>query len=188
MTKSEYLNGARPVLGTIGACGLMLLACSWFVLRPGDLGGSRDVGAPTPVHLAVITGERAASSARQRAPAPGHRTPVQERARTHAAGAARGTAANASIASRSGRKRDSVAAATQSPSAASAASSPAGTPDAPATQEAPPPALPTATPTLPAPLGDVPEVTLPPVSVPQVQLPTESLRVVPTVATQLGLP
>src|SRR5690242_7950615 len=32
LTISEFLSGARPLVGTVGACGLMLLACSWFVL------------------------------------------------------------------------------------------------------------------------------------------------------------
>ena len=49
MTTSDYLTGARPVVGTLGACGLMLLACSWFVLGPGDLGKSREVGVPAPM-------------------------------------------------------------------------------------------------------------------------------------------
>jgi hypothetical protein len=47
----EWLTGARPVAGAVGACSLMLLACSWFALRPGGVDAGRDVGSPAPVQI-----------------------------------------------------------------------------------------------------------------------------------------
>ena len=47
----EWLTGARPVAGAVGACSLMLLACSWFALRPGGVVAGRDVGSPAPVQI-----------------------------------------------------------------------------------------------------------------------------------------
>jgi hypothetical protein len=169
VTISEYLSGARPVVGTIGACGLMLLACSWFVLGPGDVGRSRGVGTPAPVRIGDVTEARASGAARApRIVKPRPRVvPMRRHATTER---------------RPGRKPHSgVAAVVQSPSPATAspvapfpAAVPA-TPDAPVAQQAP--ELPQVVLTPPAPPVDVPEVTLPPISVP-----------VAPALPQLGLP
>src|SRR5437899_2048110 len=47
----DWASGARPVLGTIAASALLLLACSWFVIGAGSLGRRHDVGQRTPVEL-----------------------------------------------------------------------------------------------------------------------------------------
>jgi hypothetical protein len=46
----------------ITASGLMLLACSWFVLGTGSFGISRDVGGPDPVRIDGATAPRPAAS------------------------------------------------------------------------------------------------------------------------------
>jgi hypothetical protein len=179
---TEYLTGARPVVGTVGACGLMLLACSWFVLGPGDLGRSRDVGSPAPVHVGDVTGEPSAGGAPHKTATPtrARRIPL---ARAQHVSPRRDVAANATIAP-AGHEPSPAAAATQSPSTAPAAPSRAATPTTPgvpATQPAP--ELPAVTPTLPAPLDGLPQATLPSVQLPAVQLPDVS-----STTTKLGLP
>jgi hypothetical protein len=176
---TEYLTGARPVVGTLGACGLMLLACSWFVLGPGELGRSRDVGTPAPVHISNLTGERSGAATVRRTA-----TPSQQR---------RGSRKRVRDLS---ARRDVVARITATPAvpkpahssstapAATASAAAPATPSVTATQPAPP-ELPAVTPTLPAPVSDLPPVSPPAVSAPQlpVQLPDVSAT-----ATQLGLP
>jgi hypothetical protein len=61
----QYLLGARPVVGAIAASGLMLLACSWFVIEKGGFGTSRDVGGPGSVR---IDGSTPAGTATARTP------------------------------------------------------------------------------------------------------------------------
>jgi hypothetical protein len=56
----EYLLGARPLVGTIAASGLMLLACSWFALEKGGFGRSDDVSGPAAVHINDSAGAGAA--------------------------------------------------------------------------------------------------------------------------------
>jgi hypothetical protein len=187
VTKSEYLTGARPVVGTVGACGMMVLACSWFVLGPGDLGRSRDVGTPTPVHIGEVTGERDAAGVPTR-----RGVPARSKARDVSA---KGAALHTSVAPRPGRNPGPVVAAAQFPSARPAAPAPAAAPAAPGVPAAQPaPEPPAVTPALPAPLDGLPEVTqppapLPPVSVPQVpSVPLPEVPAVTTITTQLGLP
>lgn len=163
LTTPGYLSGARPIVGTVGACGLMLFACSWFALGAGDLGRNNDVATPAPVHIGYASGERA--------------TAVPQRtARGRHISATRSAVAHTSTARPA------------SQSAAPAAPSPTAQPSAPAVQAAQgapePPAV--TTPPLPAPLDGLPEVTFPPISVPQV--PAVQLPDVSTVTTQLGLP
>jgi hypothetical protein len=179
LTISEYLSGARPLVGTVGACGLMLLACSWFVLGPGDLGRSHDVGTPAPVLIiGDPTGERAAHAV------PAHHGTPSQGARSRDVSAKRSAVARASIAPLSQPSSAPAVASTQSPSTAPAAPSPTAPPPTPgmqAAQAAPePPAV--TTPPLPAPLDGLPEVTLPPIPA-AVPLPDVS-----TVTTPLGLP
>lgn len=50
------------MVGVITASGLMLLACSWFVLGTGSFGISRDVGGPDPVHIEGATAPRPAAT------------------------------------------------------------------------------------------------------------------------------
>jgi hypothetical protein len=59
----EYLLGARPLVGTIAASGLMLLACSWFALGTAPFGGSHDVGGPAAVRMDESAGAGAARDA-----------------------------------------------------------------------------------------------------------------------------
>src|ERR687887_485973 len=56
----EYLLGARPLVGTIAASSLMLLACSWFALGTSRFGGSDDFGGPAVVHVDDSAGAGAA--------------------------------------------------------------------------------------------------------------------------------
>jgi hypothetical protein len=182
VTVSDYLTGARPVVGTLGACGLMLLACSWFVLGPGDLGKSRDVGVSAPVRIADATSEQSptATATAVRARDVSARRPTRRPA-THAAAAKR---TDPRLPPVTVPPRPNHVAATAN------AQSPAVTPPSaaiPATPQpsARPPAV--TTPALPAPPAGVPEVPVPPVSLPQlpaVQLPA----VIGTTTTQLGLP
>jgi hypothetical protein len=59
----EYLHGARPLVGTIAASSLMLLACSWFALETGHFGGSQDVGGPDAVQIDDSAGAGSARDA-----------------------------------------------------------------------------------------------------------------------------
>jgi hypothetical protein len=171
------LTGARPVVGTVGACGLMLLACSWFALGPGDLGRSRDLGTPLPVRIGDVTGERPSAGALHRTATT--RAPTG-RGRIHDVSARRGVAAKVTIAPTGRKPSPKPTSAAKSSSTAPAAPSPAAapaTPGVPATQ--------------PAPLDGLAEGTLPPVSVPQipaVTVPAVQLPDVSATTTQLGLP
>ena len=62
----DWACGARPVLGTIAASALLLLACSWFAIGVGSLGRRHDVGQMTPVQLRPAQTPRS----EMRAPAP----------------------------------------------------------------------------------------------------------------------
>src|SRR5947208_13273470 len=62
----EWLTGARPVAGAVGACSLMLLACSWFALRPGGVVAGRDVGSPAPVQIDDSFRQSASTAAARR--------------------------------------------------------------------------------------------------------------------------
>jgi hypothetical protein len=158
-----YITGARPVVGTLAASGLMLLACSWFVLAPVDLGGTRDIGAPSPVRmfgggtLEQRPAHRpAATVAHARRSGPGTVEPQHQ-----AAAARRAAAPNRA------RTREPILVSAQPPATGPAAQPPAVTPSpspapAPATQQ---PAV-TPTPPAAAAAGDLPQVTLPPVSIP----------------------
>jgi hypothetical protein len=158
--KLAYLTGARPVVGTLGASGLMLLACSWFVLAPADLGGTRDVGAHPPVRIDGAMLE----------PRPAHRAVATiARARRTAPrlfGAAHEQVARPATAPHGARTREPVPASSQPPSAGPAAQPPAAA-RSPLPTPAPAAASqqPAVTPTPPAPLGDLPQVTLPPVAI-----------------------
>jgi hypothetical protein len=184
LTLRDWLTGTRPVVGAIGACSLMLLACSWFVLGPRELGKSSDVGTPAPVRIAALKSEP--SPRGQRTHTEGHAIPTKPR--------------RTSAGVRSPRRavpRPVTESAPQSHSAAPTAPSPPAAPTpkpASSSSTSPPaPVVPAVTtPALPAPLDDVPEVNVPPVTV---QVPPVSVPVLPvtvpavTVTTPaLGLP
>jgi hypothetical protein len=171
VTTSDYLTGARPVVGTLGASGLMLLACSWFVLGPGDLGKSRDVGVPAPVRITDATSEQSPTAAAVHTRAASAGRPTQRPA-THAAAAKRTDPKLPPVTVRPRADHVRAVANAQSPSVAPV-----------------PPAVPAAAPQPPAqrPAVTTPDLPAPPVSLPQlpaVQLPA----VVATTTTQLGLP
>jgi hypothetical protein len=179
VTTSDYLTGARPVVGTLGACGLMLLACSWFVLGPGDLGKSRDVGFPAPVRIADARSEQSPTASAVRtpdlsAPRPGERA-------THAAAAKRTDPKLPPVTVRPRSTHVPAATNAHSPSVAPPTSA------VPATTQpaAEPPAV--TTPALPAPPAGLPEVPAPPVSLPQLPA-VQPPAVIGTTTTQLGLP
>jgi hypothetical protein len=183
LTLRDWLAGSRPVAGALGACSLMLLACSWFVLGPGALGKSSDVGTPAPVRIGDVT-------SRHPSPGAGHSRPevravaTKPRLGSRVAKAPRGTAPTPVPASTP-----------QAHSQAPVAPSPPATPP-PASNTSTPqsaPVLPAVTtPTLPAPVGELPKVDVPPVTI---QVPSVSVPVLPvtvpavTVTTPaLGLP
>jgi hypothetical protein len=179
----EYVTGARPIAGAIGACGLMLVACSLFVLRPSDLGAGTDVGTPGPVR---IDDTQAQPKTR---PAPSH----PSRAR-HVGALTRTTVApihvqlgpsHRSSPARPGPQTTPARASTPTPATeAPAATASAPTPTATTPTETPPP-------TPPQPVVQVPPVSLPPVSVPPVSVPQVPSVTVPDLsktASTLGLP
>ncbi len=177
MIKSAYLTGARPVVGTLGACGLMLLACSWFVLAPGHMGTTRDVGAPAPVWVDGATSEAAPAH---------HPLPRAIRARAshpRAVKAEHNPAARTSLPPRRTRTPEPMAASATPPATAPAVQSPAAAPST-----APPPATEPAAvmPTASAPVGDLPQVTLPAFSIPSV--PAVSVPDLGTTISPPGLP
>jgi hypothetical protein len=175
----DWLSGTRPVAGAAGACGLMLLACSWFVLAPGDIGDTGDVGSPPAVHLQQRHDAGRIAPPHSVAPAPQrdvgrHRsvTPRQAPPRALSTGKRNGRSAAPSAAS----STVPVSAPTAQPHAAAPALAPTSAPTpAPAT-------------TLPAPVDEVPAISLP---IPQVSAPQPPSVTVPdlgTTTTPLGLP
>jgi len=170
VTTSDYLTGARPVVGTLGACGLMLLACSWFVLGPGDLGKSREVGVPAPMRMADARSEQSPTASAVRTRAVSARRPVQRPA-THAAVARRTDPKLPPVMVRPRADHVPAVANAQSPSVAPV---PAAVPAAPQPSGQPPAVT---TPALPAPPVSLPQL-------PALQLPA----VVAATTTPLGLP
>jgi hypothetical protein len=180
----EWLTGIRPVAGAIGACSLMLLACSWFAFRPGSVDARSDVGSPAPVR--IDDGSRAAPRGTQlravRA-SKRHRTPVVSRSITPRPPSP-GAAAR-DVRPSSGRPQRSPL-----PPAPAKPAPPSPTPGSPAAPAATPPTLPAP----PAPAEGLPTVPLPPVSLPPVplpqapQLPGVQVPDLPTTTTPLGLP
>jgi hypothetical protein len=179
----DYIAGARPVFGATAACALMLVACSLFVLEPGDLGASRDVGTPAPVRIDSPPTPVTHSSARHGAAATPSRaalTPglpvthpgVQGVPAPHGFGAPAADTPSAG---------PETSGATAAPAAGTRPN------DTPA-----PPVTPPTTPTLPE--VSVPPVSVPPVSVPPVSVPQLPVSVpvsvpdLPTTTEKLGLP
>jgi hypothetical protein len=168
------LTGTRPVAGAVGACSLMLLACSWFAFAPDRIGsGPDDVGSRAPVQL-----DDAAQDAGRVAPArtaPAHRSDVSIRR---------------SSAAQSTRRRLVTPGARANPGtspATTAEAAPPSTPSRDATKPAEsapaPQSAPITPPTLPAPVDALPNVSVPLPQVPSVPLPDLA-----TTTTPLGLP
>jgi hypothetical protein len=164
------ISGARPVAGAAGACGLMLLACSWFAIGPGRVDAAGNLRSPAPVRFDDGARPTAAKRSHLRAAAAGqtgHPRATRKRA------AAPRTAPRVEVTSgRSSSVSQQAAPATPTHAAAPAP------PPAPADATTP---APVSAPPLP---DGLPPVALPAVSVPQVP----DLPVVPTVTTSLGLP
>lgn len=186
----EWLTGIRPVAGAVGACSLMLLACSWFAFRPGSVDAGSDVGSPAPVR--IDDGSRAAPRGTQARAVPAstrHRTPVVSRsikARRSSSGAAA-----RDIRTSTGRPQRSPL--PTAPAKAAPPSPAPGTPAAPAGATTPasstPPAPPEGLPNVPLPPVSLPPVSVPPVSLPPVpQVPSVQVPDLPTTTTPLGLP
>jgi hypothetical protein len=183
----EWVSGARPVVGAIAASSLMLLACSRFVFSSGVLGAGREVGSPDPVRIDGTTPLVVGGPAAKR---PGAHRRVDVSARRPA----RSRASTPGVRQRSEFGPEPGAPAAIGPAPASI---PAPTPsasrttapgDAPVTYRTPPPVVPDdVTSNLPAPLDDLPTVSVPPVT-PPVTVPDLHVPVVPTVTTSLGLP
>ena len=177
MIKSAYLTGARPVVGTLGACGLMLLACSWFVLAPGDMGTTRDIGAPAPAWADGATSDRT----------PAHhpltRAMRARASRPRAVKAEHNPAALTSLPPRRTRTPEPIAASAPPPATAPAVQFPVAAPSPTPTPATEPAAV---MPTASAPVGDLPQVTLPAFSIPSV--PAVSVPDLGTTISPPGLP
>jgi hypothetical protein len=168
----EWLTGVRPVAGAVGACSLMLLACSWFAFRPASVDAGSDVGSPPPVRIDDGNREGVPASTRRRARVV--LWSITARRPSPAAGAR-------DIRPSTGRLQYGP------PPAASAEAAPASS--APPSSAAPPVATPPAAPLPPAPVDGLPSVSSPPVSLPQLpELLTVQLPDLATATTPLGLP
>jgi hypothetical protein len=176
-----WLTGTRPVAGAVGACSLMLLACSWFAIAPDRVGsGPDDVGSRTPVRIDDSPDAGRVAPART---APTHRSDVSVRRSSAAQSTPR------RLVTQGARPTPTTSPATTAEAAPSSAPSrdattPAGSTPAPQSAPVTPPALPT-------PLDELPNVSvpLPPVSLPQLpQVPSAPLPDLATTTTPLGLP
>jgi len=182
--------GARPVVGALGACGLMLLACSWFAFGAGGLSPfHRDVGSTAPVRIQTPAGAAAAPA--HKAPAV---TPTRRAANRQATHADVSQSVGVARAPQPASGRPTPAPA---PPAAPDVSRPAAAPaqataptPAPTQSESQVQASPTPPPALPAPPDNVPlpAVSLPPISLPALPTVTVQVPVLPTTTLPLGLP
>lgn len=181
----EWLTGIRPVAGALGACGLMLLACSWFAFNPGGVDVGQNADAPTAVRINDALNETLGESHALRESVrmtPTQRTSVGRAHFRQAPAKATSTRTSATEGPRSPDASPAPATQTATPHAATQPT----TPSSPATTPTDDPGVTITTPTLPPPLDGVPTVTTPTVPVPQVpSLPTPDL---PTITTKLGLP
>lgn len=170
----DWLTGARPVAGAIGACSLMLLACSWFVFGTEHTGPGGDVGAPTPVRIDDTAPRDVGARTRAvpAAPAPKRAHAVQARL---APSVPRTPPAGPSVRPSQTRSAEPPATPVASPPAAPTSAA------APAQVQAP-------TPALPAPLDSPPTVTVPSISVSVPQVPGVPLPPVTVTTPPLGLP
>src|ERR1051325_7986355 len=66
----EWLTGIRPVAGALGACGLMLLACSWFAFNTGGVDVGQNANTPTAVQINDALNESVGESHALRESAP----------------------------------------------------------------------------------------------------------------------
>jgi len=178
-----WVSGARPVLGAIAACSLMLLACSWFALSSGALGPRDDVGRPSPVRIdgpaspdRGIPARPASSAAR---PA---RVDVGARPAQHGGAAA----AAPELRQSSEAGPEPVTPSTRGPVSAGA-EAPSPRAAAPPTAAVASPVPPVAPPSLPAPVDDLPNVSVPPVTLPDA-IQDLSVPAVPAVTSIFGAP
>ena len=175
----DWASGARPVLGTIAASALLLLACSSFVIGVGGLGRRHDVGQRTRVQLRPAQ----TPPSETRAPAPtraqtrnpraeaGSKLHAQHVQAVRTTGVHQGPTESAPSPARGGDTAGAV---------------PGGV--LPATPVAPaqPPAPTTTTPPLPAPLDELPLP--PPPAVPTVVVPpAPTLPPLPDVSTTTSI-
>ncbi|HWJ44750.1 MAG TPA: hypothetical protein VNR63_05125 [Gaiellaceae bacterium] len=169
----EWLTGIRPVAGAVGACGLMLLACSWFAFSAGGVVPGENTGAPAVVRIddafRETVGEphalRAAAHPTPARPTEGHHTrqaPIKARSAGMPAGA----------------RRDPNLGAAPAPTAQAAVAAASAQ-----AQVATPPSTSTPAPDLP----EAPSFTVTTPAVPAPQTPSLPLPELPT-STQLGLP
>jgi len=181
----EWLTGIRPVAGALGACGLMLLACSWFAFNPGGVDVGQNADAPTAVRINDSLNESVGEShaLRESTSTASTRPAVIRRAHSRHA-PAQATSTRTAVTEGPRSTDASPAPATQAP--ASHASSQSATQSSPATSPPDDPGVTVTTPTLPPPLDGVPTVTTPTAPVPQV--PSVPIPDLPTITTKLGLP
>jgi hypothetical protein len=183
---SDWLAGARPVVGTVAASGMLLAVCSWFALGTGGFGQHKDVGQSGPVRLHSSPGGPTRPGLHGPARAVHARADAGRASSTprpHNVGNTVSDAGSPAPTSQPGRPDSTPAAAQPTPTASTPAAQPAV-------------AVPSTT-NLPAPLDEVPTtVTVPPtpvtpgVTVPLPQTPSVPAPspVVTTVTSTLGLP
>jgi len=175
----EWIWGARPVLGTIAACTLLVVACGLFVLDAGSLGRRHDVGQPPPVQM------QPTQLRREQGRTPAHRqstnTRVDAARRAHLpaiAGHARAVEVD--------QAPETESAVTPTPRGDAPKLAPGQVPAPPSVAPAPAPTSPTTTPQLPAPLDELPlpsPPTLPTVVVPS----TPDVPALPDVSTTTAI-
>jgi hypothetical protein len=166
----EWLTGVRPVAGAVGACSLMLLACSWFALRPGGVDAGRDVGSPAPVRIDDSFRQSASAAHAHPVSASTTRSSEPERSSRGRRQSPLRATANDDKPSRGGAPKDPLAAAPVQAAAPSSAPPTA----APSHVSAPPAAT---TPPAVVPPVSIPEVPSLPVEVPSLPVQVPSLPV-----------
>jgi hypothetical protein len=184
------IAGARPVVGSIGASGLMLLACSWFAFGASGLSPfHRDVGATDLVRIQTPATPSLAPAHEAPAVTATHRAPDRHVA-VHSARAHVSQSVGVVRAPQPESRRPTSAPARPAAPEASKPAAATGHATAPVPTQTPPSPTPPPAPTLPAPLDTLPlpTVSLPPISVPA--LPTVTVQVpdLPTPTLPLGLP
>lgn len=182
-----WLTGMRPVVGALGASGLMLLACSWFVFNPGAVDVGRDADMPSAVRINGGVNEAVGESHALRPSAATTSTSRIGTGTTRARHARVTPPERTSAVDGRGPGSDPSSAPRPQAGAASAPTQPSAPSAAPTTSTPDDSGgVTVTTPTLPPPLDGAPTVTTPTVPVPQ--LPSVPPPDLPTTPPKLGLP